>query len=254
MALTPAKQLQIDMDLENIYIHWNRLTAPRPSHQNRWLNARKLAIHCPLHNCKQNCKQEEPEMVVHPISFGRFGVLPIELQHMVLLDLDLQSLTEFQAVSQSARATVESLPQYANLVKHAPNAIRAALSVNVASEISVRSLHNALCSKACVSCGHFGGFLYLLSCSRVCYQCLTEKDEFCPLSMEHARCEYALDAYDLASVPKALSIPGTYSTYLVSKPMRVLLVDRGKAAQAALKVYRSHEIMRKYVNRSTYLL
>ncbi|KAH6673638.1 hypothetical protein B0J14DRAFT_667139 [Halenospora varia] len=60
-------------------------------------------------------------------SIGLLLRLPLELIHGILLDeLNLGELTNLKSVSHDIRSMIDSLPQYAALVRHAPNVIQTA--------------------------------------------------------------------------------------------------------------------------------
>jgi hypothetical protein len=131
----------------------------------------------------ENGRHDDPEITsrtaVSPI--GLLNFLPLEILHGILLDeLDLAALTTLRLVSRGLRLVADSLPQYHSIVTHAPNSLRAAISLEMESSVSCRKLYTELCSNFCKSCGKFGAHLYLLTCSRVCYY-ITDQGSPCPL-------------------------------------------------------------------------
>jgi len=121
-------------------------------------------------------------------------------------------LTKIRSVSRGFRSAVDCLPQYKSIRTHAPNSIRAALTLRVPPFFSCRDLYIELTLDCCSSCNMFGRFLYLPTCSRVCYECFTNKKEYLVLRQDHCQLLYDISANDLndPQVVKALSPPGRF--------------------------------------------
>lgn len=60
-----------------------------------------------------------------PSSLVALAILPVELLHEVLKQLDLRSITRFSRVSIRAMRAIQSFPAYRNLMSHAPHALEA---------------------------------------------------------------------------------------------------------------------------------
>ncbi|KAF2136590.1 uncharacterized protein K452DRAFT_237240, partial [Aplosporella prunicola CBS 121167] len=85
--------------------------------------------------------------------------------------LDLRTLTDFRCVNQRAMQVVDSIFPYNAIIKHVRNALRGILSIETGRWITCEALFETLCTPQCESCGAFGGYLYLITCKRVCYRC-----------------------------------------------------------------------------------
>jgi hypothetical protein len=83
---------------------------------------------------------------------SRLQSLPAELYQACLQYLDIATLTTMRRVSQFTRRTIDSLHQYKELYKNAPQALRACLSTGVAPHIPLLRLHNSLTSMECYYC------------------------------------------------------------------------------------------------------
>jgi hypothetical protein len=233
--------------LENISL----LAPTQKFYRGAMLETKDLGRCCPLDNGHH--EGQEPSA-----SLGQLDTLPLELLQPILLDIDLKSLTVLRSVNRTFRKTIDSIKEYDDIIAHAPTSLRAALSINLGSWISCRQLYNTLCSQECVECGSFGPFLYLLSCSRVCYICLREDQRFLPMVPEYAKTAFKLSSQKLADLPTALSIPGRYahSTFpqaAAGEPEgsqitnRIKLVDRSAAYKAVYMEYPSLEQLKEYV-------
>ncbi|KAI9753682.1 MAG: hypothetical protein M4579_005034 [Chaenotheca gracillima] len=213
---------------------------------NTWgnlLNLENLEQTCPLDNGRHEASSYTGHSSRNLASIEK---LPPELMDMVLIDLDLRTLTTLRSTSRPLRSAVDALWQYHDIVIYAAYTIRAALSLNVASGITCRALHQELCSRTCVNCGQFGPILYLLSCGRICYVCLSDEVHFLPLRRLNARYEFGLGSYELASLPSARSIPGRYAVGGKTRSTRSDWIDYSAAREAGIKLHGSVDQMEKY--------
>ena len=144
------------------------------------LDAAQLEDKCPLDN--RRCLDRAAR-----ISFpaGHFSRLPRELLTNILLSLDIPALTRFRQVNRDAMRIVNSLPQYAAIMKHCPNVVRAILSLR-ARAYDCETLYETLSTTQCSTCDHFGDHLYLIDCRRVCWLCFTKRPEYSPLTTDEA--------------------------------------------------------------------
>lgn len=131
------------------------------------LNHGELERCCPLDNGRHDGFGLSSQDM--GLALGYLDTLPFKLCTTILLDLDLQSLTQFRTINRRARFLVDNLPRYKDVITHAPGVIRAALSIQIAPWLSCRTLYCDLRTQACSYCGDFGAFLYLFTGCRVCY-------------------------------------------------------------------------------------
>jgi len=82
-------------------------------------------------------------------TIGLLDTLPIEIIHIVLELLDFRSLSLFARVCHQGKATVESLPAYRNLTKHAITALVAFGRTELITFHSAASIYAALLSEKC---------------------------------------------------------------------------------------------------------
>ena len=181
------------------------------------LDQAHLAKRCPLDNGRWTCATCIPGRY----SAGRLDQLPAELLVQVLLYTDLPSLTRFRRVNRRAMELVDSIPQYAAIVKHCPDVIRAILSIQ-ADAFSCDRLYRTLSSTRCATCERFGNHLYLIDCRRVCYFCFTTRIEYEPLTIDRAsrilarkgaqkkRAAGERQRLRAANLPSVRSLPGQY--------------------------------------------
>ena len=103
-----------------------------------------------------------------------------------------------------------------------------------------QTLHQALCTVECASCGAFGGYLYLLTCTRVCILCftdITENHSYRPLPSRHLLRHFAQARPLLNTLPQVLSRPGKYSADHINCHERVDLVDGQSAWEASVALH-----------------
>jgi len=237
----------MEINEQFIMANLHHLTHQRTGFKGAMLEPGDLESHCPLDNGRHD-KQEIFS------SLGNLETLPLELLHMILLDLDLQTLTSLRRVNRRTRYTLDTLRQYNEIISYAPHSLRAALSINVGSSISCRQLHKELCFQECIICSRFGAFLYLLTCSRVCYVCLVEDPRFLPLTPKHVGMEFGLTSSEIAKLPFASTIPGIYSHSAKVRRARTSLVDRTTSYKVGVRLHRSVEKMEEYVDVVLFLL
>ncbi|KAH8589190.1 hypothetical protein B0O99DRAFT_692758 [Bisporella sp. PMI_857] len=157
-------------------------------------------------------------------SVGQLDVLPLEIVTDVLVALDLPTLTAFRRVNRRAMSLVDSLHQYGTVLKHCPNVLRAIISID-ANYFDCRSLYKTLSTSKCETCDRFGGYLYLITCKRVCYFCFTSNLEYLPISATYAAKHTGLSRKELKHLPHILSLPGRYTAFDKQSKNRIMLYD-----------------------------
>ncbi|KAI5861422.1 hypothetical protein GGS23DRAFT_576753 [Durotheca rogersii] len=199
------------------------------------LDDAQLATRCPLDNGRL-ADASTPARY----SAGQLDHLPAELVLLVLLQLDIPSLTRLRRANRRAMQLVDSLPQYAALVRHCPNIIRAILSIQ-ADAFDCETLYRILSTTRCSTCDRSGDHLYLIDCRRVCYFCFTGRPEYLPLTIGLASSLFAPNEAQkrsgvtarrllyAANLPNVLSLPGRYCSAWGS--------DGGNLARKRLRIF-----------------
>ena len=181
-----------------------------PASDSRMLDLRKLGICCPLDNGFY-WRAETPGS--SPPPFCAHLALPSELFQIITEELlDLSTLTLLRRVSRRFRQTIDELKRYEAVHAQAPDALRAAFSLEIASAdfFTCKALYKSLCGTNCFLCGRFGGYLYLLRCLRVCAECFLERDECRPMTTEDVKFYWAITYRQMnaAAIPVVRSLPG----------------------------------------------
>ena len=179
-------------DLQDIVLGRDKLERCNPSND------------CPRDDIESASRNSTPTL-------GNLDILPFELRTNILLDLDLQSLTQFRTINRRARFLIDNIPEYNNLVTHAPSIRRAALSIHIAPSLPCRTLYCALRSQACTTCGHSGPFIYMSLGCRVCNLCQMKQPQFWPLTPSQAKDLWGLDSRQLSLIPEIFGMPNGYS-------------------------------------------
>ena len=197
-------------------------------------------LQCNAHNPIPNAYRDS--------DLGTLNTLPLELLHEIIKKLDLRTLTDFRHVNRRAMWLVESDPQFKTIRKHVFNALRGILCIDAGRWITCEMLYYKLCTAECEECGDFGGYLYILTCKRVCYLCLSENKRYLPLRYLHAIRKFGLNRSILRTLPTMKAIPGTYST--CGKIFRgpLSLVDFDCARHAGIALHGSVSAMEQYVS------
>ncbi|KAI9669890.1 MAG: hypothetical protein M1831_006925 [Alyxoria varia] len=171
-------------------------------------------------------------------SAGLLDRLPLEILHYILDDLDFGSLSRMSQVSLRAKEIVESLPAYRELMKYAPKTLKALGQTGSISFHTAATLRGALRSQKCVSCQEYGAFLFLPTCERCCYECLSENHSLWVIPVSLAGRCFDLTPRQLKQLPTLHSIPGRYFvTELITRARRYQLTS--------VKVAKQHAVMAK---------
>ncbi|KAK3335617.1 hypothetical protein B0T19DRAFT_13822 [Cercophora scortea] len=155
---------------------------------------------CPLDNGRHHYSYQAGQA-------GQLDKLPLELAQTILLQLDIPTLTGFRRVNRWAACLVDSLHPYSQVLKHCPGVLRAVISLQ-ASSYSLTTLYRTLTSTTqCASCDCPGGYLYLITCRRVCHHCFTTRPEYLPVALSLVTYHTKLTPRETASLPSIVTLP-----------------------------------------------
>lgn len=181
-------------------------------------------------------------------NIGALDALPLELLQEIFGQLDLRTLTNVRYVNRRATELVDSLPQYRAITTHARNALRGILGIGTGRWITCSLLYEKMCTLGCEECGDFGGYLYLLTCKRVCFLCLSRDALYLPLSPNRARRKFGLEQEDIKALPCMRVIRGIYSPNRKKVASPCILVDHESALRAGISRHGSLSSMNEYVS------
>lgn len=119
-----------------------------------YLDASQLAIKCPLDNLKTNFELPMAlhNSVVNKEDKSTLRAFPPEVYHIIMKDLDLRTITSMRRTSQRLRHIVSCSFEYRKLYDQAPQVIRACLSFEIPSRITLSRLYHSLTSRECYYC------------------------------------------------------------------------------------------------------
>ena len=167
-------------------------------------------------------------------SLGRLDDLPLELLHATLALLDFKSLSHVSRTCIRGIEVVNSLPEYRDLMLHAPDALAALGKTRIIRHHPAANIHLALLSAGCTLCSRYGALLYLPTCERCCYHCLWKNQSLWLMTIATAKKCFRLSAAQAKSLPVVRSVPGRYSVgYEISRQRPIGLVCVGAAKQLA---------------------
>lgn len=178
---------------------------------------------------------------------GVLDTLPAELLNMILTEIDLQTLVSFRRVNRRAAEVVDHVSSYKAIATNAPHALRGILSIQTGRWITCRTLYEKLCLARCETCADFGGYLYLITCKRVCFLCLSENRVYLPVTPRKACREFGLSNDMVKTLPWMRVVPGIYSPN-EKKAAKSTLVDYESCLDTAIALHGSLTAMRKYVS------
>ena len=215
-------------------------TYDRPNLIDHTLDYNDLARCCRLDNGRHSISPQ--------FGLGSLDCLPPELLSITLAQIDLRSLTDFRRVNQRAMELVDSLPQHRALVTHAPALLRGILSNGTGRWISCQDLFDTFCTAVCEVCGDFGGYVYIITCKRVCFLCLSDESSYLPLLRRDVSCKFGLNSSVISELPTMKSLPGRYSPNERICRTRLTLIDSESAWQAAIKVHGTASAVKQYTS------
>lgn len=195
----------------------------------------------------QTCPLDFGKHSAPPIrDLGNLEQLPYELIADTLAQLDLQTLCDFRRVNRRAMQAVDGMPQFKQIAKHNKTTLQAMLSTGTASRLSCIDILRTLETRDCESCGDFAGYIYLLSCSRVCFLCFTRDPRYLPLGAVQVWRRFGLENSKLSNLPQMNSLPGRYSPAEKLCRNRLTLYDYDSAQQAGITLHGSQAAMDKF--------
>ena len=216
------------------------LTYDRSNITDHTLDDNDLARRCPLDNGRHSASSK--------FSLESLDSLPPELLCMILAQTDIQSLTNFRRVNQRAMELTDSLPQYKPLIAYAPDLIRGILTIGTGKWISCQDLFDTFCTADCETCGDFGGYIYIITCKRVCFLCLSEESRYLPLLRRDVSNKFGLNHKIISKLPTMKSLPGRYAPNDRSSRARWVLIDSESARQAAIKAHGSVSAVEQHMS------
>lgn len=142
---------------------------------------------------------------------GILDRLPLEVLHQVLDQLDFHTLVAIRSLNLASRNTVDSFPAYKYMTQYAANALRALSQTELITAFSAVHLFKVLRTDRCTGCQQFGAYLFLLTCSRCCFNCLEKDVRFRAIAFGSLKENFGLKAIPGRRLPTMLSLPGKYA-------------------------------------------
>lgn len=163
------------------------------------------------------------------VGLGSLDRLPLELLFDTLYRLDMYSLFKFRQINSKSRQMVDSLNQYRRVVSHGLNLFCALLRTRIAIDVTLLDFYKALCTKTCILCGEFGGFISILTWTRCCFKCLQESPETQVRTLASVRKQLHMAKAELGQLRSFKSLPGIYSMNESVQNSRITIVSLHRA-------------------------
>ena len=187
---------------------------------------------------------------------------------MIILDTDLQGVTDLRATNHSIRLLIDNHPQYSLVFTHYSQLLRGLLATKLASWFTISAIFESVVKDfKCRACGNYGPFVYLLTCSRVCRCCMLHDHRYFPCNAATARRDFNLTQTTLKrGVPTLHTLPGHYAEAFYDSPVgrrrgvphykkRYCLVDFEQTLQLAKRRQGSDDvIVHKFVDQQGRIL
>ncbi|KAI5461444.1 F-box domain-containing protein [Mariannaea sp. PMI_226] len=182
---------------------------------------------------------------------GSLDVFPVEILSSICLMLDISAGFKFSHVSRRARAVLASIPEYHHVGEHALQALCALLQSQIGYHVGITTLHQALLTQDCQSCGHFASYLFLPTVTRCCFFCLESAAGLSAAPLEKLTSEVHQSADQLREyIPIFYTLPSTHSAankahggrnFLVSETHCIqVLRSTGRAEPASIYFQEMH--------------
>ncbi|KFY14750.1 hypothetical protein V491_05921 [Pseudogymnoascus sp. VKM F-3775] len=178
---------------------------------------------------------------------GGFDRLPQELISMIFDDLDILSYFRFRQVNRHARF-MSTLPrEYQLIARYGLEGLRGLLRSHCADSFTIMELYRVLITPNCTLCGEFGGFLFLLTATRCCFNCLSESPKLNVISTtDFARAAGISTSQLNRSYSQTLrTVSGgryTRNYYKVKRPKKLILKEAAITALALQNALKEHSI------------
>lgn len=139
-------------------------------------------------------------------NLGDLEIFPLEILHMIVSDLDLESLTNFRSASRGTKVVTESISKLTSLYALAPRVIQAVVSFGAGSWMTCDELRDALTAKNCDTCNKPASLIYTLTCKRVCPYCFTSRPKYPTSFAKFAQSVCSLTEDDMKKL-RTITIP-----------------------------------------------
>ncbi|PNP49068.1 hypothetical protein THARTR1_10142 [Trichoderma harzianum] len=154
--------------------------------------------------------------IVPRAGLGALDRLPVELLLQTLRQMDMQALFDLRRVNLRARQVVDSLKEYKAAVSFGLTAYCALLRMKLAAHVTLLDFYRVLCSQDCTFCGKFGGFVFLPTWIRCCFECIEEDPETRMVTVAEVRRLFRLTRAEVGRQRSFQTLPGIYTTGLYS--------------------------------------
>ncbi|KAF2453095.1 hypothetical protein BDY21DRAFT_146643 [Lineolata rhizophorae] len=142
---------------------------------------------------------------------GSLDQLSLELLFEVCRQLDLLSLFKFRQVNLYARLVVNSLLEYKKTISYGLNPLCALLRTRLGSGVTLSDFYRVMRTKNCELCGHFGGFVFLPTWTRCCFDCLQQAPETRMETLDSIQKRLRLTPQEVLQIGSFQPLSGFYS-------------------------------------------
>jgi hypothetical protein len=215
------------------------------------LDANGLVRRCPLDYTRHDTSLSSQ---IQCNNLGTFDRLPAELQHLILEELDLQSLLTFRRMNRKALHFINNLSSWRKILVHAPNTIRMAIGLKVASRFSLKHLFEVLCEKHCPSCGKFAPMINIFTLQRLCYSvrggCSARNgsDDPTPTLRERLLGWFPELESSIDQIPSFRAITGRCGSAVIRSPSTLYSMAIAAELSAQFKTPNSRSVQGEWIN------
>lgn len=137
--------------------------------------------------------------------------------------------------------------EYQLILRNCLTLLRGLLSTGLRSNFSCEDLFKTLNAYSCATCSDFAGFVYIITCKRVCFLYFSERPEYFPLQLREAERKFCVRRGFFSSLPMLRSIPGHYLPNGNTYKTRYALIDPTLAHSLSVEHYGSAQVIEQCV-------
>lgn len=165
-------------------------------------------------------------------SLGALEGLPNELVSDICAYLDISTCFRFRQVNRRARQVISASREYRAVTEHGLECLRSVLRTSIASWFTISDLYRRLLQRDCTLCGSFGGFVFLPTMTRFCFECVQPSDVSGVVALSKLSKAASVSTHRLRRLlPVLRTVPGRYGPGRTERTRVRYLVSDEQATQ-----------------------
>ncbi|KAK2764395.1 hypothetical protein FQN54_009089 [Arachnomyces sp. PD_36] len=189
---------------------------------------------------------EKKESTQSVVSSGLLGKLPVELLYKIFLDLDIFSLEMVRELNAYFKRVLDGFREFRLLKQHASETFRIMYGVDIHHVWTLSEIFTEFTHPWCRTCGRFGPFVFLLTFTRCCYNCLLDHEDYELAPAYDLAIYYMLTKEECRKLPVLRSLRNDYGTYkCFAHDTETLVASFKTVSELSMEIYGSTENLNK---------